>query len=46
MFSTMKKRKEDVDVGSNLLDDLVPDINVKPSKIAWFENFIQNAKCV
>ena len=45
MSSTMKKRKDNVDEGSNLLDSLVPDNNVKPSKSAWFENLIQNAKC-
>ena len=42
---TMKKRKDDFDVGLNLLDGLVPDINVKLSKSAWFENSIQNLKC-
>ena len=45
---TMKKRNHDDEVGSNLLDSLVPDINVpimKPSKGAWFKNWIQNAKC-
>ena len=45
---TMKKRNNDVDVGANLLDSLVPDINVpimKPSRGAWFKNWIQNAKC-
>ena len=44
----MKKRIGNVDAGANLLDSLVPDINVpimKPSEIAWFENWIQNAKC-
>ena len=44
----MKKRNNDVDAGANLLDSLVPDINVpimKPSKSAWFKNWIQNAKC-
>ena len=45
---TMKKRDDDVDVSANLLDSLVPDINVpimKPSRGAWFKNWIQNAKC-
>ena len=45
---TMKKRYDDVDGGANLLDSLVPDINVpfmKPSKGALFKNWIQNAKC-
>ena len=45
---TMKKSNDDVVTGVNLLDSLVPDINVpimKPNKGAWFKNWIQNAKC-
>ena len=45
---TMKKSNDDVVAGVNLLDSLVPDINVpimKPEKGAWFKNWIQNAKC-
>ena len=45
---TMEKRNGDVDAGANLLDSLVPDIDVpimKPSKGVWFKNWIQNAKC-
>ena len=44
---TIKKRNDDVVAGANLLDSLVPDIDVpimKPSEGAWFENWIQNAK--
>ena len=44
---TMKKPNHELDAGSNLLDCLVPDINVpimKPSKGAWFKNWIQNAR--
>ena len=45
---TMEKRNSDVDASANLLDSLVPDIDVpimKPNKGVWFENWIQNAKC-
>ena len=45
---TMEKRNGDVDASANLLDSLVPDIDVpimKPSKGVWFKNWIQNAKC-
>ena len=45
---TMEKRNDDVDTSANLLDSLVPDIDVPimtPSKGAWFKNWIQNAKC-
>ena len=44
----MKESNDDADVRANILDSLVPDINVpimKPSKGAWFKNWIQNAKC-
>ena len=44
----MKKHYDDADAGGNLLDSLVPDINVpimKPSKGAWLKNWIKNAKC-
>ena len=45
---TMEKRNDGVDAGANLLDSLVPDIDVpttKPNIGAWFKNWIQNAKC-
>ena len=41
---TMEKRNGDVDASANLLDSLVPDIDVpimKPSKGVWFKNWIQ-----
>ena len=44
----MEKRNDYVDADANLLDSLVPDIDVpimKPSESAWFKNWIQNAKC-
>ena len=44
----MKKHYDDADAGEILLDSLVPGIKVpikKPSKGAWFKNWIKNAKC-
>ena len=44
----VKTHYDDGDAGGNLLDSLVPDINVpimKPSKGAWLKNWIKNAKC-
>ena len=43
----MKKHYDDADAGGNLLDSLVPDIKVpimKPSKGAWFKNWIKECK--